>query len=333
MGLDDSRGRSAGLPSAKVETVSLAALDNNQVNEADKLFQACCTHGFFYLDFHSHSTAFETAVNDIYRLERELFDLPDAELMPFDIDVLSPRQKLNGDGFQSYALPKDNLRRIPSLNDFPRPRLVDKYLESLHSFTQSIAKASSSILSSLSDSLGLPPASNLTWLHNTHLPSLDLVRLLKYHAQPPTEEGSSLVPHTDLGSLTFLFTLQPGLQILNPQTKTWEAVTPPKHNTIAIVNIGDCMKMLTRGSFRSSKHRVIAAPRQGMSERYSFAYLLRPDEHAVLRAVESPSMPVAERMDPDEPVMTTGEWLQRKFQTLRRETWNEERDWILMGGA
>ena len=255
------------------------------------------------------------------------------------------------DGFQSYAvgqrslrvvesclitlpqLPKDSLRRIACLQDFPRPQLLDKYLESLHTFTQSIGKAASSILSSLSDSLGLPPASDLTSLHHSHLPSLDLVRLLKYHAQPSSEEGSSLVPHTDLGSLTFLFTLQPGLQILNPQTKTWEAITPPNHKTTAIVNIGDCMKMLTGGFFRSSKHRVIGAPRQGMSERYSFAYLLRPYEHAILRAVESPLVPVTKRTESEEPALTSGEWLQRKFQTLRRETWNEERDWILMGGA
>ena len=96
MGLDDRGQPSAGLPSAKVETISLAARESNEVNEARRLFQACCSHGFFYLDFHSHTTAFETAVSDIYRLERELFDLHDAELMPFDIDVLSPRQKLNG---------------------------------------------------------------------------------------------------------------------------------------------------------------------------------------------------------------------------------------------
>ncbi|KAL8873069.1 MAG: hypothetical protein Q9174_001407 [Haloplaca sp. 1 TL-2023] len=247
MGLDDDGPPSAGCPLAKVETISLGALDNSEVDEAGRLFQACCNHGFFCLDFHSHNTAFETAVNDIYRLEGELFDLHEAELMPFDIDVLSPRYKLNG------------LRSIASLHDFPRPRLVDKYLNSLHTFTQFIDKAASSILSSLSDSLGLPPASKLTSLHNNHLPSLDLVRLLKYHAQPPSEQGSSLVPHTELGSLTFLFTLQPGLQILNPQTETWEVVVPPNHKTIAIVNIGDCMKMLTGGLFRSSKHRVIGA--------------------------------------------------------------------------
>lgn len=37
----------------------------------------------------------QTAINDMYELEQQLFDLPERELMQYDIDKLSPK-KLNG---------------------------------------------------------------------------------------------------------------------------------------------------------------------------------------------------------------------------------------------
>ena len=84
------------LPVAQVETVKFEALRIGDSAESDKLFRACRTHGFFYLDFSGTGTDVEIAINDIYKLESELFDLPEEELLRFDIDVLSPKKKLNG---------------------------------------------------------------------------------------------------------------------------------------------------------------------------------------------------------------------------------------------
>lgn len=287
---------------AHVDTINLPFLQHGDVNETSRLLDVCCTSGFFYLDLSSINPDLSKAVDDIYQLEEDLFRLPEGELMSFDIDVLSPSNKLNGykplgrnfgelagqtDGFQSYALPKDGILRIGSERDFSRPYLVDGYLSALRTFTLAINTAILIILNSLSRSMKLASSSTFETIHHCHRSSPHLIRLLKYHSQPPSEHGSSHVPHTDLGSLTFLFTRQPGLQILSPESGSWQWVPPPLQATTAIVNIGDCMSMLTGGLFRSSKHRVTGIRGKGMEERYSFAYFLRPDEDAILAPVKS----------------------------------------------
>lgn len=80
---------------AQLETINYEAFrDGNEV-EAMKLFNACCHHGAFYLDMAGTEPDILKAVDDIYALEQGIFDLPEEELMQYDIDVLSPR-KLNG---------------------------------------------------------------------------------------------------------------------------------------------------------------------------------------------------------------------------------------------
>ncbi|KAL8723864.1 MAG: hypothetical protein Q9166_008233 [cf. Caloplaca sp. 2 TL-2023] len=320
-----------GLSVAQVDIISFKAIRDGNGPESRRLFEACCEHGFFYLDMSSAVPNIQRAIDNIYTLEKELFALSEEQLRDYDIDVLSPKKKLNGrDGFQSYALPKDGILRIGNQGNFPRPQLIDTYMASLQTFALAISKAASVVFLALSKSLGLSPASNLDNVHSTHRSSPDLIRLLRYHAQPPSERGSSHIPHTDLGSLTFLFTKQPGLQILDPKSRDWKWVQPKEG--CATVNIGDCMSLLTNGLFRSSQHRVVALPGQAMKERYSFAYFMRPDEETLMRPVTSPVIPVAECKDgKTEEVFTSGEWLQRKFAMLRRDTWTEDRNWILTG--
>lgn len=217
--------------------------------------------------------------------------------------------------------------RLGGQANFKRPQVIDLHMSSLHTLTSAISKAASTILSSLSSSLKLQPEENLQNNHNTHLPSPDLIRLLKYHVQPPSERGSSHIPHTDLGSLSFLFTKQYGLQILGAESGEWEWMQP--RGGCAIVNIGDCLSLLTNKTFRSCRHRVKALPGQAMKERYSFAYFMRPDENALMRAAKSPLIPEVENQEGG--FFTSGEWLQLKYTMLRRDTWNEEQNWMLDG--
>lgn len=212
------------------------------------------------------------------------------------------------------------------LADFRRPIIIDSYMSSLHSFASAVTRAANVILASLSGSLELHLDDDLRKIHRSHIPSLDLVRLLRYHAQPHSEQGASHIPHTDLGSLTFLFTKQDGLQILGGGSGEWEWMPPRKG--YAIVNIGDCLSLLTNKTLRSCRHRVKAASGQAMKERYSFAYFMRPDENALMQVVPSPLVPKVDRQDE---VFTSGEWLQRKYAMLRRDTWKDEDDWILTG--
>ena len=200
-------------------------------------------------------------------------------------------------------------------------------MPSLHIFTLAISAAVSVILHALSSSLELQPEESIQKVHRTELPSPDLIRLLKYHAQPHSERGSSHVPHTDLGSLSFLFTKQYGLQILGSKSQEWEYVQP--RAGYAIVNIADCLSLLTNKVLHSCRHRVYALPGQAMKERYSFAYFLRPEDETPIRALKSRLIPESE--EPEKEVFTSGEWMKRKYAMLRKDTWNQHSNWILSG--
>ena len=90
---------------ARIETISYQALRDGSEAEATKLFDACCQYGVFYLDMSGTEPGILNAIDDIFALEKGIFDLPEEELMQYDIDVLSPR-KLNG-----FAVPQNILSK------------------------------------------------------------------------------------------------------------------------------------------------------------------------------------------------------------------------------
>lgn len=175
--------------------------------------------------------------------------------------------------------------RLGDQANFKRPQVIDVHMSSLRTLASAVSKAASILLSSLSSSLKLQSGESLQSIYNTHLPSLDLVRLLKYHRQPLFERGFSHIPHTDLDSLIFLFIEQFGLQILSAESEEWEWVQP--REGCVIVNVGDCPGLLTNKTFRSCQHRVKPLSRKAMKKRFSFAYFIRLDENAFMRVIKS----------------------------------------------
>jgi isopenicillin N synthase-like dioxygenase len=209
---------------------------------------------------------------------------------------------------------------------FLRPPVVDRFMDALQDFARFISIATTSTLNSLSTSLELSQEENFMTYHRPSAASPDIIRLLKYHAQPLEERGVLHTPHTDLGSLTFLFTRQPGLQILAPDSDQWTWVEPKEG--CAIVNLGDGMSLLTNGFLRSCLHRVGPLPDEAMPTRYSFAYLVRAEDQTPMTGLKCPLFPP---LDPGKKVFTSGEWLKQKFQALRLNTRKENEDWILTG--
>ena len=80
---------------AELKTISFERLREGDDVEVAKLFETCCKDGIFYLDMLGTQPNISETVDDIFALERELFDMPEDELMQYDIDKISPR-KLNG---------------------------------------------------------------------------------------------------------------------------------------------------------------------------------------------------------------------------------------------
>ncbi|KAI9685954.1 MAG: hypothetical protein M1820_010709 [Bogoriella megaspora] len=323
-----------------LKVVNLQALLDDDQQERDKLFAAVKDEGFFYLDFRhvEGSSIILELLEDMFRFQEELFSLPDDQKTKYDVDTLS-YMKLNGykpkgrnkggvenrDGFESWAIPKDGALGI-SNEQFSRPDMIDANMGLVQGFMKHMLTATGTIHASLSKALALDVGQRFEDYHRAAKASPCLLRMLKYHPQPIEERGPPQTPHTDLGSLTILFTKQPGLQVLPKGAHEWAFVEPKSGH--AIVNVGDGLSMMTNGLFQSCLHRVSPLPDQSMQTRYSIAYLQRAEAHTRLTGLDSPAIP---NRSSDSAVETSGEWLDKKFRMLRAKTHSEDNEWILTG--
>ena len=95
--MDIQKETPAGIAASAASLVTLhcQALQARDAGECKRLFRACETSGFFYLDVGGIQEGITEAINHVYALEAELFSLPEDDLMKFDIDKQFPG-KLNG---------------------------------------------------------------------------------------------------------------------------------------------------------------------------------------------------------------------------------------------
>ena len=214
--------------------------------------------------------------------------------------------------------------------------MIASHHPSLCGLLKSLGSAAHIIFSSLSTSLSIPSGQRFEDFQRLSHPSPDILRLLKYHANAD-KYCLPQTPHTDLGSLTFVFASTPGLQVLpvgkgqnlaSYDEPDWRYVVPrPGH---AVVNIGDCLSIMTNGLLKSALHRVGPVTACAMPERYSIAYLMRPENQTVLRILDSPLIPRS--VGNGEDLVTSGEWIRRKFKALRGQKDAGNFDRILTGG-
>ncbi|KAG5998072.1 hypothetical protein E4U43_002505 [Claviceps pusilla] len=339
---------------ASLRTISLHELESGSIDESLSLLQTCVEDGFFYLDLtHPDHFCLLECVQDIFDMSQSLFNYPSEVKNLFDVDKVSPL-KLNGykpkgrnitakdgrgDGFESWALPRNGLLHL-SDEPFPHPPIVASHQEQLRALIRFLNRATCTIMSSLSTSLLIPKGQRFEDFQGLHRPSPDLLRLLKYHPEV-NPVGVPQTPHTDMGSLTFVFSDTPGLQVLPVHVSQglgaydesdWLYVAPkPGH---AVVNVGDCLTMMSNGLLKSALHRVGPVAGCAMPERYSMAYLARPEDHAMLRGVPSPLLPCRASGKDEEEAVTSGDWIQRKFKALRgRNAANKASfDQVITGG-
>ncbi|RDW91656.1 hypothetical protein BP5796_02821 [Coleophoma crateriformis] len=334
---------------AELGTISLYKLQAGSVSEQNLLLKTCMEDGFFFLDLtHPSYASLLNNIDGAFKLSGDLFNYPPEIKTLFDVDKVSDL-KINGykpkgrnivgngksDGFESWVLPRNGLLQLTN-DPFSHPPAIASNLPSLCGLVGGLSSAAHIIFSSLSTSLSLPAGQHLEDFQRESCPSPDILRLLKYHPNTNTE-CIPQTPHTDLGSLTFVFSSTPGLQVLpmgvgqKPGTYSesdWRYVSPrPGH---AVVNIGDCVSVMTNGLLRSALHRV--GPVQGcaMPERYSLAYLMRPEDQTVLRVLDSPLIP--RPVSHGEDAVTSGEWIKKKFKALRGQKDAGNFDKILAGG-
>lgn len=153
------------------------------------------------------------------------------------------------------------------------------------------------ILSALSTGLGLSGAARFENSHRNDRPSTTTMAMMHYIPSDPTvAQKIGHQKHTDISSLTLLYSNQWGLQIRPPRAREFGFVEPKEG--CAIVNVGDSLRFASGHKMQSCIHRVV--PFDPTEHRYSIAYFLRAEDDTMFT-------------DSEGRYITAGQWHDEKF--------------------
>jgi len=321
------------LPTASLITISLSNLLGDDSSEANRLFEACKTEGFFYLNLKDTEAAPLVELSErLAGLAEDTFKIPQEEK---DLCVPEPGTifgyKKRGmtvtdkegtpDTAEFFNISKnDMLSGSPTLR-WPNSILDGKPL--LETYIQTAHSTGMSIIHVLEKRLGLS-ASAITGKHRIAKSSGDHVRFIRGPSRVTHLPEIQTPSHTDFGTITILFNWLGGLQVwskssrggetnvIEQESGEWLWVKPPKNH--AIVNLGDAAVKFTNGVLRSGRHRVVPAPgEQGRYPRYSIVYFVRPEDDAILTQLHSDLIPEKEGIEEE---ITAKEWTMRQARAL-----------------
>lgn len=185
------------------------------------------------------------------------------------------------DGYEMVKVSRDEIQReSPHIPRNIKNSADLKTLENAISANNIIGKV---ILAALSTASSLTGSSRFENLHCNHRPSTSTLAMMHYIPSDPSKDGNvGHQKHTDISSLTVLFTEQWGLQIRPPGTKEFGFVEPKQGQ--AIINVGDSLRFASGHEFQSCIHRVV--PYNYSEHRYSVAYFLRAEDETMFRDSE-----------------------------------------------
>ncbi|KAF7364638.1 putative 2-oxoglutarate-dependent dioxygenase At3g49630 [Mycena venus] len=331
---------------AALPTIDFAKLTGGDASEAQRLLDACVTQGFFYLDLQGSDSSSKILADQYALLDvmKNYFDQPHEVKMEDNIESVT-------DGFKpigTFAGVNRNSRdcyetlrvivncfsslvvffeplfsRSPTKNilngSSKMPVTIQKNISLISNFVFDSHFITHTILARLSDALQLQGSARFESNHRDEKPSTTTLVLLHY-PQNFDSEYSGHNKHTDIGSLTLLFTPQWGLQLLSPveKAKSWLWVEPrPGH---AVINVGDSLRFLSGKRFKSCLHRVV--PTGGMfqeEDRYSIAYFLRPESDIDFE-------------DSDGKTVSVKKWHDEKYIMYTQTHETQDQSTVLTGG-
>ncbi|KAK2009851.1 Clavaminate synthase-like protein [Colletotrichum eremochloae] len=314
-------------PLAQLRTIKFSSLLDRDPAELTKLIRACEEVGFFYLDLTSPCD------EKMLRNLEDLSALMKGWFMHSLEKKLQTRTASNSHGYKptgthaGVGAKRDGwealkIGRSELMGRWALPSVVEGQFEKFSDFQAECHFVTKVLLGCISTGLDLKGNRSLHQYHRDDTPSKSSLFFLHY---PPLDDANAEMGqnmHTDIGSLTLLFALQWGLQVLCPsdipcpQTGEyfeWRSVEPrPNH---AIINVGDTLRFLSGGRLRSALHRALPLE-QG--DRYSVAYFLRPSDDA-------------EFADSNGTTTSAVEWYLKKNETYERPHQLQDES-VLVGG-
>ncbi|CRG88354.1 hypothetical protein PISL3812_05384 [Talaromyces islandicus] len=318
------------IPTVSMNTVSLAGLRENDTKAAEQVLAACKKLGFFFLDLRGDSMGdvMIKCIDQLFTMSQEIFGLPESVKRQYLHDIprsflgFKPRgaaktETEEPDRFEWFNLGQDGLMGNTDLQALPEfvTKRISYFKEFLH-YSQQIATF---INNTLAKQLSLPAETFAAAQRPTEL-SGTVVRFIKTFASPGAEDlRTSMIHHTDFGSITLLANIIGGLQVLTAggsalNEDVWRWVRPQPG--CLIVNLGDAMVQWTGGALRSNVHRIKYPPgEQRFVDRYSLAVLFRPERNASMKPKMGQNLNLAGVEDID---LTAWEWEVKKAMALSR---------------
>ncbi|KAK2603884.1 hypothetical protein QQS21_003919 [Conoideocrella luteorostrata] len=299
------------LQTVELSTIPLAGLISGDTKVAEQLFAACQDLGFFLLDLRGDHLGEEiiNEIDQLLNLSMEALNLPEEVKKRFPVtpgksilgfkprgsSVTETRQQ---DRYEMLNIAQDGLMGVTDLQPLPdilldKRRLLTSYMKHGHVIITAICRT-------LSDQLKIP-TETFADLHPANKSSGTTIRMIKAFACTKAEERrTSMIHHTDFGTITLLANVIGGLQVLPAgellDENAWRWVRPQPG--LLIVNLGDVFVQWTGRILRSNVHRIRYAPGEQQNlDRYSLAIVGRPMSSATMKRIHNLGVPSEEETD------------------------------------
>ncbi|HEY0294274.1 MAG TPA: 2-oxoglutarate and iron-dependent oxygenase domain-containing protein [Bordetella sp.] len=278
---------------AEIPLIDLAPLkDGRQASRsavAAEICKACESVGFLYLANHGIAASL---MDDMFGVARQFFALPLEEKMPLKLGAFSGFRGYLPAGVEGGTMAGNRKEVFQIINEqaddgagtldpmwtqsnlwpasFPTLRKV------MLQYLADVERLSLTLLQLFAIGLEVPET---TFSSRFNSP-INMLRLLHYPPQAPTDKAIGSQPHTDSGALTILAQDDAGGLESVDDLGQWSQVKPIK-NTL-VVNLGEMLKLWSDGRFRATPHRVVNA---SGTDRISIPFFASPDIPTLIQPV------------------------------------------------
>ncbi|KAK3321883.1 hypothetical protein B0H66DRAFT_514121 [Apodospora peruviana] len=301
------------VPVWSMKTVDYSLLLSQDPVEVDKVTKACLEEGYFYLDLDNiDGRQMLQDRQTLLKLMHRFFESPieaKNELGLIDshlgYEPLGSRTGAFGagtkDGYEMLKVSRDEIQqgspRVPEvIKNSGDLTVLERAIGSCNTVTKVL-------LSALSSGMNLTGAERFENSHRNDRPSATTLSMMHY--LPAEVTGNNKIghqKHTDISSLTLLFSDEWGLQIRPPgECGALEMGFVAPKPGCAFVHVGDSLRFASGMKFQSCIHRVV--PYDPAQHRYSIAYFLRAEDDTMF-------------MDSEGRFVTAKDWHDQKFKAF-----------------
>lgn len=261
------------LPVADLEVIDFELIKKGDVEEIDRMWEACTGVSFFYL---KNTGIDPQPMVDLAKAtfaekkeEKERFPQGDTRYtFGYKAGFYDGAEIMNVGQNAVDAFLKNEGGRVAL-------ETCDSILPGVQKFMHAGESVSLVLLAVIEEKLGLEKGA-LVELHGGRGGSGARITMTPPLKNEVTEEQIHSAEHADFGTLAILFDNVGGLQFQAPGESNWQWMKPIEG--YASINTGDFLRALTGGHVTSLAHRVLPPPgKQAAITRFSPVYFSRPN--------------------------------------------------------